>query len=734
MGSPDFSTIVVLAALAALLLVAIGYGQLVWLQRRARASAGAQEPSGSPFVSLLFWGSLIASAICFLHAVTSRVMPEQDAQLFGEELFSIAPRPGLVATYETRSNQVRKDDVLIRFSGRDGEEGQLAIKSRKQILQGDLEIEKARPIEFDPALLRRLDTAKAALQERTARQKQVQSERDSIQREAQQQRLNVDNRRFRAEQDLRTAERELAPLKASLETAKSELDSQETLLHQGLLSRMEVARQRDKVTDLEGQISEREGRISLFHRELDEVAALGGQAEKTYAGQGAARAQESTQLTADIAEAQQAVAAAAQMLEQDRPRAEAQRQKRIQQIEVQLAECDALLSGNGKKAQVEAPFDGRVGFREPSPSSPPSDNGPLLVLYKPGRITATLHLDDPAESEEAKSDLGADVIFGPEIAGRERTIGGEVVSKTEARGETEVVVACDPPERAVRAIAMGGAVPVRVRLKRGVAGSLGFRAGLALGALALLLAAFRSLWSRFRISRVPDASAPPGQPPPASSSGGFNPYGGGPERGMPGVAAAGYSPYASRPGDYPAPPPIPAPAARVLSLPPAWPVDGAAPYGTPFLRPPGDDLAADERDPLYLRRLGARLRLDVEGASLSPALVRRVHQLIGRGGFHSSALVMSGFGAGVDQRHLARAAFDLHLRTFESPPPTGGLGPAARSCAEFLQVMRAVGADHLSGAIDSVRTELIAATLAAAERDGSSSESAGSLVKPLMEV
>jgi len=96
--------------------------------------------------------------------------------------------------------------------------------------------------------------------------------------------------------------------------------------------------------------------------------------------------------------------------------------------------------------------------------------------------------------------------------------------------------------------------------------------------------------------------------------------------------------------------------------------------------------------------------------------------------------VMSGFGAGIDRRHLARAAFDLHVRTFDAAPPQGGLGPAAVSCAEFLQVMRAVGADNLGVAIDKVRKELIAATLAAAESEGSTSEHAGALIKPLMEV
>jgi len=137
MGSPDFSTMLVLGALVGLLFVAIGYGQLVWLQRQARGKKEGGKEEGersSPLLTGLFWISLVVSAICFLQAVTSRVLPEQDAQLYGEDLFAVGPRPGLVATYETKNNLVHRDDLLIRFSGQDGEEGQHALRSRKQIL------------------------------------------------------------------------------------------------------------------------------------------------------------------------------------------------------------------------------------------------------------------------------------------------------------------------------------------------------------------------------------------------------------------------------------------------------------------------------------------------------------------------------------------------------------------------------------------------------------------------
>ncbi|MBS2024621.1 MAG: hypothetical protein JST92_19640 [Deltaproteobacteria bacterium] len=717
MGTPDFSTILILGALVGLLFVAIGYGQLVWLQRQAKGPSGAAV-SGA---SILFWLILIASGVCLARAVTSRTFPEQEATLTGEDLFAVQPRVGLNATYETRANLVRKDDVLIRFTGRDGEEGQVAIKSRKAILEGELEIERARPLEFDPEMVRRVDQAKSQLREREQRQKQVLSERDSIAREATQQRLAVDNRRYRAEQDERAAERELKPLQASLETEKAELESQESLLRQGMLSKMEVARQRDKVTDLEGRIAELEDRRALLQRELEGIKSLHEQSERTFTGQGASRSEENTKILSDIADARKLVEATTRMLEQDRPRAEAQREKRLAQIQVQIHECDELLSGQGRHAQVVAPFDGRVGFREPSPSSPPADNGPLLVMYRPGKMTASAHLD--ADEDDAGADLGAEIIIGAELLGRERTINAEVLQRTTAHGETELLIACDPPERVVRQVAMSGAAPVRVRLKRSVASSLAFKLSMLLGAAAFALAGYRSI--RRRISGegpLGTPQPPPQAPPHAPPSGGIDP-------GHFAPGGLGASPAQAQghptPGSTPrALPPLPA----QHQLP--GPLDGNA-----FARPVGDGLSPDERDPLYLKRLGARLRQDIEATNLSPFIVRRVHTLIGRGGFHTSAMVAVGFGeVPIDHLEVARALFDMHNRTVEAQPPLGGLGPAAQACAEFIQVMRAVGADKPTGTLDGLRSELISATLTLAQRGGASSENAGMLVKPLMEV
>jgi hypothetical protein len=726
MGSLDFSVVVVLGAFAGLLFVAIGYGQLVWLQRQSKSRA-LGEDTRSPLISTLFWICIVASAICLLRAVTSRGLPEQDAMLAGEDLFAVAVRPGLVARYETRSPVVHEGDVLIRFSSRDGEEGTLAVKSRRQILTSDLEIEKAKPAELDPELARRLDQAKQLLQDRSSRQKQVLTERDSIEREATQQRLSVDNRKFRAEQEAHTADTEMAPLKSSLEIAKSELASQEELLRQGLLSKLEVARQRDKVASLEGQIAERTQRRALLERELRAIGSLDAQAVRTYSGQGASRTQESAQIANEIANAEKAVAAAQAALEQDRPRTDAQRQKRVQQIEVQIAECDALLSGSGRKAQVLAPFEGRVGFREPSPSSPPSDNGPLLVLYRPGKITATVHLDGKSD-EGQPGERGADVFFSAEEAGRDRTISGNVLSKTLSGDEEEIVVACDPPDRVVRYLAMGGSVPVRVQLKRGVTQELAFRIGIALGIAALALAGVRSVRSRFS----PAAAAPGGAPGPMGTPAPVPPSGA-PPFGPPGRPDP-YRPFAqpfySWHPDYPPQPQggsyahLPAHQAA-LELP-------TAPHL--FARISRNDLSADEADPTYLRRLGARLRHDVDSSLLSIGIVRRVHSIIGQGGFPAAAQIAVGFGADVEQRQIAQAVYELHLRTSGSGSPEGGLGPAVISCAEFLQVMRAVGADRLHAAIDAARAQLINATILAAQREGSSSELANYLVKPLMQV
>jgi len=690
MEAPDLTGVVVVGALVGLLFVALGYGQMVWLARQRRAQS---DPPRTPLLTALLWISASLAAASAAHALVSRTLPEREALLSGEDLFSVRPRPGLLASYAASGPEVRKGEVLIQFGGQDGEEALLAVRSRRRILEGELELERSRPLDLDPELVRRADTATLRLRELENRAKQLASERDGIVREVEQQRLAIGNRRFRIEQEDRAAARDLQQARESLDTQRKSLQSHEALFAGGMLSRLEITQERDAVKATEGRAAELSDRRILLERERQEVASLRSRTEATLAAQLGTRESEQKLVGAELLTAREASQAAEAALQQDRPRAQAQSEKRTRQIQVQIEECDALLSGRGKQAAVEAPWDGRIAFREPSPSSAPADNGPLLVMSRPGMLAVTVRLD-PGEAGAAEGELEAEFhALDPARAAEERaggrTFAGRVAQRTLLPlGFVELRVPCEPDQRLVRQVAMGGSVPVRARLRRSLAGMLSFRIALSLSALAVLFGAARALRRRRQAAReVP--------------------------------APLVYGAVELLDDDFASP--------RLLSAP------GAASTQVLTLSAPTQPLPPPRapRDARWLTGLGARFRHEVESASVAPDFLHQLDHALRAGGYPATALVVAGFGNAIEKHSVARAAFSLLDRP--SLGDAAALGEAARDCALFLTVMRAIGSERLNGAIDHLRSGLLEAALGAAQRGGTSVERAGILLRPLTE-
>jgi hypothetical protein len=536
MGNPDLTTAIVVGAVVGIFFVALGHAQMVWLARQKRARDPAAPGRSSPLRTLLSWTAALVAALCFLRAATSRALPDRPALLVGEDLLSVRARPGLIARHETGGAEVRRGDPLIRFAGQDGEEAKLAVRSRRQQLAVQLANERMRPLDLDAEIVRQADAARAALRDHDQRLKQLVSERDAIAREVTTQRLGLHGRRFRIEQEERDAVRELDPLVASLATERDALRSAEELLAHGAVSRLEVARERDAVSRLEGRVRQLEEKRAVLAREQRELASLRAAAEETLERQLGARAAELQAERAESEAARAALARATEALEQDRPRAIAERRARLRELEDGLAECDALLDGRGPPLVVQAPWDGRIGFRDPSPEAAPADGGPLLVAYRPGKIVAAVRLE-PGETEpEAALDAAVQVAAPGRALGEgaldplrgqgrldraEVLLPGEVVHRALLPdGATELRVACDPPDRVVRQLAMGGTVPVVARLNRTLVSATSFRLGLALAAVALGLMLQGSLRRRAVRRR---AAASPGFAARARNQGGAGP-------------------------------------------------------------------------------------------------------------------------------------------------------------------------------------------------------------------
>lgn len=748
MATAHLVTIIVIGVLVGFLSVAISHAQLVWLKRRRQTREPRLATSPSPLPKWLPWACAGGAVGLGLYSVCCAELPERDGFLIGSGLFSVRPRPGLVARFETGDVAVRRGDLLVRFTGQDGDEGSISLEKRRARLQNELEAQRARPLDLDPDAVRHVDAAHSSLHEIEQRKNQLVSERDSIVREMAQQRFTIANRVYRLEQDDHAVENELAPLRASHETEKEALRTQERQAKAGYITRLEANRKRAAFAGLEGRLEQLDRRRALFAREKKEVDRLRSLSEAAYALQLRERSIELEKLDAKIAGARDAVARAAEALERDRPRAQAQRDHQLQQIKAELEACQALLDGNDRSMSVAAPFDGRVGFRDPSPAKAPADNGPLLVLYRPGQVRAAVRVE-AGESDAASQDLGAEVRLSPldanhaEPASAPIELGGTIVQRTlRPDGPEEILVGCDPPAPIVRQLAMGATLPVRVQLHRSVTSTRPFRAGVGLAALGLLLVVGNAFRRSLHRPASPPGSSPRGgglarpRPPASPSTLGplAVPWSGRWDAGA-GVARThlGFVRSLCGPPWWRAGRPtkgnlgrecLHAKRASRRMERQAWrrpvPLLARVTLAAPELDLPGDD-------PGHLQGLGATLRMQIERGVLAPELVRQVGDALARGGFQAAGKVALGFGVITDQTPIEQAAFGLLASA-----PAGTLGEATRECAALLRIMRAIAPEAMIGALDRLRLAIIAAALAAAAQ-GLSRDVAATTGTPLVE-
>jgi hypothetical protein len=459
--------VLVLGMIGGLLCFVLAYGHTVWRARRSTAHGRALTRSSSLLAAVGSTCVVLAVAVLIL-AISSRSFSEVEGLLSGEELFAVKPRPGLVASYVAVGPQVRRGEVLLRF--------------RRAANDAGANDEEAWPLELDPEIARHAQAAEQAYRQAEERARHLMSERDAIEREAAQQRGELAARRFRVAEDRRTAEGELAQTQANLTSENAQLDATRTLVEQRLVARLDLTKQQEAVSVLEEHNAQLEGRRVLLGQEMAKTLAQTGELERIYAHQLGARQDELQAVTA--------------MLD------DADRERRRWGAAVAL-DRERAIAERARLGLVEAPWDGRIGFREPSPASLPADGGPLLVQYRSGKIFVVVRLD--AELTGGAR-AGLESQFRLAAAGMSAPFsGGRPTLLQQAGGSVELRIPCDPPDRVIRQLALGGAMPVRAQLRLPLASAPGL--WLAASLFAVALAARIARWLVSRASPIVEAAS-----------------------------------------------------------------------------------------------------------------------------------------------------------------------------------------------------------------------------------
>ncbi len=458
--------VVLLSAIAGLLAFALGNALYVVHMRRRRL---AQRPRG-PLASRARHITGAAAAISLL-AFTALNVPgptlvEGKGWLSGDDLFTVSSRSGFVASYPNADREVKEGETILQLARSAGPDELASAANRRALLAEELESTRLDTLRIDPLLVTAQAAAKDRLNELLDQKRTLKESQESLLRGAQRQQLVDQSRLDTAQKELLAARHELDQVESSFKIAAASYDLARRPGVRALLTQDEIGKREERVNVLRSRRAELHDRIATLTQERKRLQALTATSEATDSKHMALAEAEAARLDDDIVAAGQRADAAVTAIERDKVRAERQREYRIHQIELQIASLDELLNARQGALEVHAPWAGRVGFREPSPASARSDDRPLLVLYKPGSVSVKILVPADqvqlANAKEIRVNMQALI---PEAAGA--TFQGRIVRGNRLPdGTGELQIAGDPPEAAIRELAAGSSVPVRVAVRR----------------------------------------------------------------------------------------------------------------------------------------------------------------------------------------------------------------------------------------------------------------------------
>jgi hypothetical protein len=458
--------VVLLSSIAGLLAFAVSNALYVVHLRHRRVATRGEQPRSTRARRALIASAGAFGVLALALAIPGPKLVDGMGWLTGHDLFAVSSRAGFAASYPSADRDVRAGDVILQLMRDAGPDEMAAAASQRALLAQDLEFTKLETLRVDPLLLAAHSTEKDQLDDLTERRRGLVEMQESLVRGQLRQELSDQGRVGDVEQELTGARFELEQTESSLTAAETSFAIATKSDVPGVFPRDEINRREERVSLLRSRREELREQIELLLREQTNLTALTAASQTTDSEQITLRSTELETIDAEIAASRDRLQAAWNAVEIDKVRAERQREHRIRQIELQMAEFDQLLDARAGTLDVRAPWDGRVGFREPSPASARLSNRPLLVLYKPGSIAVRMPVTADRARLSGDSDVGiAMTALIPEASSS--TFSGRVVQGTQLPdGSAELQITADPPAAAVRELASGTSVPVHVVVRR----------------------------------------------------------------------------------------------------------------------------------------------------------------------------------------------------------------------------------------------------------------------------
>jgi hypothetical protein len=499
--------VVLLSSIAGLLAFALSNSLYVLHVRHRRVASPTAGRLDSRVRSAVSWSFLALCLVAVSFAVPGPTLVDGRGWLSGDNLFTVTSRAGFEASYPNADRRVHKDEPILQLVRDAGPDEIAEATARRALLAQELQAARLEVLQIDPILVTAEADEKSQLDDLLARRRTVLEEQQSLVRGAQRDRVGNQSRLDDVERELAAARHEVDQTESSLKAASIALETSRRPEFANIFSKDEIAKREERAAVLTSRREELRERVALLTSEQARLQALTSRSDTTEGQQITHQASEIGQLDQEIAQARERVHSALMAIEEDKVRAQRQREYRVRQIQLQILGYDQLLHAREDTLDVRAPWDGLIGFREPSPASARMSNRPLLVLYRPGSVSVKIHVS-ANEARLSTARVGISMVaLVPEAAGT--GFAGRIVQATQlADGSGELHIAGDPPDAAIRELATGSSVPVHVTIRRLnplAASNAGWPWWLAGALLTGSLLSEARLWLRRR--RIRDAAA-----------------------------------------------------------------------------------------------------------------------------------------------------------------------------------------------------------------------------------
>ena len=404
MGLHTSLSILIIGGIVGILVFAVSSAFTVWLHRN-RSASEVQGKTASLPASLCKFAISVAVVMVIVYgfnATKPHTVLDQEGLLVGKDLFTVWSRAGFIAEYPplepkhtvTTVEEVEQGEVLVIFR-RHPDPREIAMASQqRELLQEQLNIERMQRPSIDPTLPNQLQELERRLDSLNQREKELINQREHALREEAKNSPATHSDYRQIEQQLLAVDAERKQTAISLQHAGTEMRAASEMLARGLISQREQGSRVATYNVLQSKLDELRERSRLLEQEKAAIRAGLSQARQRSREQ---LASIDRWLTKVNAARQQTVAEhedVSKRLQEESTHEHARHASRIRQLALQLAQVNALLASPESTSPIEVtvPWQGYVGYRDPSPASLRPNTGPLVVLYKPEHIWVELQV------------------------------------------------------------------------------------------------------------------------------------------------------------------------------------------------------------------------------------------------------------------------------------------------------------------------------------------------------